>query len=84
MYETLDKILKRRNVIVENDEALLEKVKIVIRKGEKVKRKIPLRKPILSPAQKQALRKARMKSNTATAKFNRGRSLKKRKSFGLK
>jgi len=38
---------------------------------------------ILTPKQKMALRKARLKAHTATAKYKRKKSVTKRNQFGL-
>ena len=59
------------------------KPKLVVRHGKKVwiNKRDPNKKIFLSPAQKNALRKARLKANTGQAKINRKKSAKIRKRF---
>lgn len=59
------------------------KPKLVVRGGKKVwvNKRDPNKKVFLSPAQKNALRKARLKSNTGQAKLKRKRAMKIRKRF---
>jgi hypothetical protein len=55
----------------------------VIRNGETKWVKKPLKKRRMSAAQRAALKKARMKSNTAGARAKRKKSMRKRKSAGM-
>ncbi|MGL4898780.1 MAG: hypothetical protein ACRC4U_01830, partial [Shewanella sp.] len=64
-------------------EAMLEAVKKVVRSGKVKWIKKPLRKKRINGAQRAALKKARMKSNTSAAKAKRRRSMKRRKASGL-
>jgi len=59
------------------------KPKLVVRHGKKVwiNKRDPNKKVFLSPAQKNALRKARLKANKGQAKINRKKSAKIRKRF---
>lgn len=64
---------------------ILDAMQKVVRDGEVTWiQKKPKRKRIMSAAQKAALKKARMKSNTAAAKAKRKKSARVRKSAGLK
>ncbi|MFM7010563.1 MAG: hypothetical protein ACKO0Z_14750 [Betaproteobacteria bacterium] len=64
---------------------VLDAMEKVVRDGEVTWiQKKPKRKRILSAAQKAALKKARMKANTASAKAKRKKSARVRKSSGLK
>ena len=58
------------------EDALLEKVVKVVRDGKVVKKKVPSKKKILTPAQKAALAKARKKAHTAGANKKRKKSMK--------
>ncbi|HDS1207870.1 TPA: hypothetical protein QDZ84_002897 [Shewanella algae] len=64
-------------------EAMTEAKKKVIRDGEVKWVKKPLKRKILSAAQRASLKKARLKANTAAAKAKRKKSMRKRKSAGL-
>ncbi len=64
---------------------VLDGMEKVVRDGEVTWiQKKPKRKRIMSAAQKAALKKARMKSNTAAAKAKRKKAMRVRKSAGLK
>lgn len=63
---------------------MLEATKKVIRDGQVVFKKKRTKKYRQTPAQKAALKKARSKSNTAAAKANRRKSMRIRKSRGMK
>ena len=64
---------------------ILDAMEKVVRDGEVTWiQKKPKRKRIMSAAQKAALKKARMKSNTAAAKAKRKKAMRVRKSAGLK
>jgi len=58
---------------------------LAVRNGKKVwiNKRLPNKKVILSPAQKRALAKARLKAHKASANIKRKKSLKRRKSFGI-
>ena len=55
----------------------------VVRNGKVVLKKIPLRKKKLSSAQKMALKKARRKANTSSARKKRQKAMRLRKSRSL-
>jgi len=64
---------------------ILDAMQKVVRDGEVTWiQKKPKRKRIMSAAQKAALKKARMKSNTAAAKAKRKKAMRVRKSAGMK
>jgi hypothetical protein len=64
---------------------ILDAMQKVVRNGEVTWiQKKPKRKRIMSAAQKAALKKARMKSNTAAAKAKRKKAMRVRKSAGMK
>lgn len=71
------------NIVTDGTYALLEKTKIVIQDGKKVKKTIRTKKKRLTAKQKAALRKARKKANTSAAKKARKKSMKLRKRMGL-
>jgi len=58
---------------------------LVVRDGKKVwiNKRLPGKKVILTPKQKLALKKARLKAHTGLAKMKRKKSLAKRNQFGL-
>lgn len=62
---------------------VLEATKRVVRDGVLMTIKVPTRKKRLTPAQRAALKKARMKANTAAAKAARAKSMRMRKQRGL-
>lgn len=65
-------------------EAVMNEAKVKVVRGGKVKFiQKPLRKKIMSAAQKAALRKARRKAHTGAAKVARRKSMKARKSRGM-
>ncbi|MFW6029678.1 MAG: hypothetical protein ACOCRO_05425 [Halanaerobiales bacterium] len=66
-----------------HSEEVDEKVKTVVKNGQKVKKKVPTKKKKMSSKQKQALKKAQKKSHTSKANKNRAKSNRKRKSMGL-
>lgn len=66
------------------EQMMMESVKKVIRDGEVVLVRKNKRKKRLTAAQRAALKKARMKAHTSAAKAARKKSMKLRKSRGLK
>lgn len=62
---------------------VLEATKRVVRDGVLMTIKVPTRKKRLSAAQRAALKKARMKANTASAKMARAKAMRMRKQRGL-
>lgn len=62
---------------------MMDAVVKVIRDGKVKLIRKPLRKKRLSPAQRAALKKARMKANTAAARTARKKSMRMRKSRGM-
>jgi hypothetical protein len=67
----------------EKQAMLLSAVKKVVRDGKTVLIKKRTKKRRMSPAQKAALKKARLKSNTSAARANRKKSNRLRKSKGM-
>ena len=67
----------------EKPSMIAERMVKVVRNGQKVSINRPVRRKRLSPAQRMALKKARMKAHTGAANKHRVRSMKRRKSMGL-
>jgi hypothetical protein len=78
-----DNQLVTRYATVSGSESIFESVKKVVRNGKIVLKKKRVKKYRMTAAQRQGLKKARRKSNTAAARRNRAKSMRTRKKRGI-